>query len=69
MVRNHGFSHGWNARFRHGHSGDTVREDAIYTASSPAVILQSVHLFQNHCKFFVIAETIVCIVSLLNAHH
>ena len=69
MVRNHRFRHGWNARFRHGHGGDTVREDAIYTASSPAVILPSVHLFQSHCKFSMIAEIIVCFVSFLHAHH
>ena len=44
-------------------------EDGIYTASSPAVILQSVHLFQNHCKFSVIAEIIVCFVYFLHAHY
>ena len=44
-------------------------EDGIYTVSSPEGSLQSVHPFQTHGKFFVIAETIVCLLSFLHAHH
>ena len=70
MVRDHGFRHGWNAWFRHGHGGrhSTMRM-AYILFSRPADALQSIHLFQSYCRFFVTAEISVCFVSFLHAHH